>query len=142
MKSIIWLCSLILVLSFASCASFSLKSETAQVASEVAAFTLGYKGVQKDRGTFIEMAKAAEDGLELIEKDKMVLNQLVEDMKSMGAAAITSDPLMKYQVEKLLSLIDVDLDIGVPADVPEDKHKIVKESLVAFIEGVHAGKNQ
>ena len=142
MKSIIWLCSLILVLSFASCASFSLKSETAQVASRIAAYTVGYEGVQKDKDVYLEMAKIAKDGLVLIETDEATLNQIIDDMKSVGAEAITSNPLIQYQVKELLSLIDVELDIGIPADIPEDKHKIVKESLVAFIEGVHAGKNQ
>lgn len=137
MKNIIALLCGIIMLFTVSCGTIAFKEEAFDVAIEVAAFTLGYEGCKGDTVTFKELAITAKNGLVLLEADELTLNELVTDLKEKGADAITSDPLTKYQITKLLSLLDVNLEADI-IDIDDSKYDYVKLAINAFIEGVNA----
>jgi len=116
----------------------NLQPEATDVAMEVVAFTFGYKGVEKYPSDFQEAGVIAREGLELLEADELTLNELVENLREKVVQEVTEDPLLQYQVKKLLSLVEVDIDAENPIDIPGDKDELVKKMLAAFAEGVEA----
>lgn len=131
-------CGLIM-LFLISCSGMQVgvKEEAIDVAIEVSAFTLGYEGCKKNTVTFKELASIADTGIKLVELNEITLNELMEKLRERGAETISSDPLTQYQIKKLLSLLDVNLEADV-IDIDESKNKYVFLALNAFIEGVGA----
>jgi hypothetical protein len=137
-KILSYICGILMLVSV-SCAGIQVgvNPEVVDVAIEVSAFTLGYEGCKKNRPVFEEMADVASFGLKLVEVDELKLSELVSELKSIGADYISSDPLTRYQVNKLLSLLDIDLDSD-EISIGKDKNEYVMLAIEAFIQGVNA----
>ena len=130
------ICGIVMLFSV-SCAGVQVgvDPEAVDVAIEVGAFTLGYEGCKKDTETFKEMAETAAVGLKLVEVDELTLEELLEELRTIGAESISNDPLTQYQVKKLLGLLDIRLDEKVVL-IDDSKNRLIVIAVDAFILGV------
>ena len=137
--------TIITVLMF-GCAHFTVKPETTQTVVEIAAFTLGYEGVDRYPRAFNGAAEFIEKMLPFVdvaptEEDwQITISNIGDGVINLIADHVRGDPLLEHHARKLLDLIYIEIDIGSGKPIPVEQAKLLLAALPEFVAGVRAAQ--
>jgi len=134
------LATVFVCLFFVGCGAMSItpsQIDPSETLVDVAAFTLGYKGFEKNQASFTEAYDILDNQYELSTITKEQAEDLVRKLKEELSDEITTDPILKRNLSKIFGVINIEFtgDLVV-IDVKELKYTRV--ALTAFKEGIGA----
>ena len=138
------LTTLILVLILLTgCAHIKANPEASKTIVEIAAFTLGYEGVDRYPRAFNAAADFVEKMLPRIDategQDRSRLISVIGNgVIDLISDHVQGDPLLEHHGRKLLDLIYIEIPVGSYLPLPEEQSKLLLAALPEFVAGVRA----